>query len=95
MSRGHGALQRSLLTILPRHDRYAKPQACAEGLDTLELTHKAYGITDPKLFKLVTGSQETSVRRALASLAREGAVIKLGALRGPWCHWRVVPRKAV
>ena len=83
-----------MLAILRRHDRYAKPQACAEGLDTITLTRKAYRRPGTKLVRLITRSQVTAVRCALASLALEGAVIRLGALRSRRNHWRINVRRA-
>ena len=93
MSRGHGKIQARLLAILRAHAP-TSPRVRARGLDTIELADRVYyGFPVPKFHKLAEPKHEVAVRRALASLAREGLVIRLGIRPGgPYdlrrCHWR-------
>jgi hypothetical protein len=90
MSRGYGQLQRTLLALLSAHEQTTVSAAhLADGLDTIELAHLAYGKLQPEFFKFTTNSQEIAVRRALASLARDGVIVRLGELHGRRCHWRL------
>jgi hypothetical protein len=69
MSRGRGSLQRRLLAVLSEALR---------SVDTFELAALAYELEpDANGHIEVTDSQLASVKRALASLARDGAVVPL------------------
>jgi hypothetical protein len=70
MSRGLGWLQRTVLAILEADDRL---------MDTFEIAATAYSIQrDNNGNRWVTDAQHAAVRRALASLARQGKAIRLG-----------------
>jgi hypothetical protein len=83
MSRGLGALQRALLEAVQEH-----------GLSTFMACRLAYKIepTDivgGKPFHLIIDAQHSSVRRALAGLAKQGLIVNLGRRfrdgRARWC----------
>jgi hypothetical protein len=92
MSRGLGKVQRQLLVILREHQQQADPHAAADGLDTIELTSRVY-YGSPNCGWLTGPTQQVAVRRALAGLARQGLVFRLGPSLwgGPRCRWRVPP----
>jgi hypothetical protein len=72
MSRGHGTLQRALLTLI-RANRY---------LTTFELTGMVFNIQpDAQNRVVLSDAQLVSVRRALASLAKEGLIVPWHRLR--------------
>jgi hypothetical protein len=70
MSRGHGKLQTTLLSIFAENDRL---------LDTFELTALAFDIKPDHSGRcIVNDGHLSSTRRALAKLAREGAIAAVG-----------------
>ena len=86
MGRGLGKIQREVLATLREHQRSGDDPA--GGVDTLELTSRIF-LGHPRCGYLTTAAQQVSVRRALAALARDELVIKLGTMgRGHRCHWR-------
>lgn len=94
MSRGYGKIERKALAVLQYHRLHAPTaRAAAQGLDTIGIAERVYLKAPAKLFRLTSKSEETSVRRALAKLARDGLVRDLGTLRGPRKHWRAAPSR--
>lgn len=87
MSRGHGKIQARLLAILHAQS----PRARIRGLDTVELAKRVYH-RFAKFHEWPEPKHEVAVRRALASLAREGLVIRLGIRPSGRCHWRACKR---
>jgi hypothetical protein len=88
MSRGHGKTQRALLAILRRHKR--SPHA----LSTIELANRVYQVRQTRFFSLRSKAKEVAVRRALASLQREGLVVGLGNQGfGHEHYWRAASRE--
>jgi len=64
----------------------ASPQDAAEGLDTLELAADVYFGRGWRTFaNMVAPKEQVAVRRALAGLAREVLVFRLGLFRGRLC----------
>jgi hypothetical protein len=79
MSRGHGKLQTTLLSIIAENDRL---------LDTFELTALAFDIKPDQSGRcIIDDAHLSSARRALAKLAREGAI---AAASGHFRHGRVM-----
>ena len=79
MSRGHGRLQTTLLSIFAANDKL---------LDTFELTALAFDIKPDHSGRcIVDDAHLSSTRRALAKLAREGAIAAVG---GSFRHGRVM-----
>ena len=84
MRRGQATIERAVLAVLRRHDaRAVSMQEAAEGLDTITIVKRIHRLP-------LKPMHEVSVRRALATLAREGLVIDVGALRHQK-HWRAAP----
>jgi hypothetical protein len=83
LSRGYGELQWRLLAILSEHERAASRADRAKGLDTLALAQRIYG-AEP------TRSELVSVRRALATLMRDGKISHLGLRYEHRHHWRAL-----
>jgi uncharacterized ferredoxin-like protein len=78
MSRGLGKIQARLLKILRAHAT-TSPRARVRGLDTIELADRVYhGFPAPRNQKLAEPKHEVAVRRALASLAKTGLVVRVG-----------------
>jgi hypothetical protein len=67
MSRGHGQIQRALLTALDGNDA-----------STVELAHRVYGVPQTNCFSLLKRAQLSAVHRSLAKLATNGLVVPLG-----------------
>jgi hypothetical protein len=88
MSMGYGKVQRALLVVLQDHDRNAGPQQAAEGMTTDELINRVYH-RRPWPASLLPQAEASAVRRALAALARDGLVFRLGRMRRyEQCRWR-------
>jgi hypothetical protein len=88
--RRHGKTQRLLLSILRHHERKGSAMQRAKGLDENRLTRMVQRKRHPELLKPATPREE-SVHRALKALAREGAVLDVGAPLGSRPHWRISP----
>jgi hypothetical protein len=85
VSRGHGQIEREVMEVLRRSSRVT-------GLDTMTLVGRVYRGITAKQFKQTTGAQEVAVRRALASLARQGLVMSCG--ENPK-HWRALSEQCI
>jgi hypothetical protein len=83
MSRGHGRTQRMVLALLEENESAGLHQA-SEGMTVSELAEKVYSASLP----CRPQSELSAVRRALATLARDGHVVRLGRLRDHQCRWR-------
>ena len=86
MSRGYGRVQRMVLAALEANED-------SESMTTSELASAVYGTCPPAVAWLMPQSEMGAVRRALAKLARDGRVIRLGYLGDEQCHWRRAPRQ--
>jgi hypothetical protein len=69
MSRRLGWLQRSVLEVLEAEDRR---------MDTYEITRTVHGIPRGQPIWGLTDAQRAAVRRALASLAKQGQAVPFG-----------------
>jgi hypothetical protein len=78
----HGKVQQLLLAILRQHERKPSAQQRAEGLDEYRLVCTAHRKRHPNFAEPVTSNEKRSVHRALKALAREGAVLGVGAPHG-------------
>ncbi len=87
MSRGYGRVQRVLLAVLEENEKAGLRQA-SEGMTTSELASAVYRTCLPTSAWLMPQSEMGAVRRALATLVRDGRVVRLGYLRGDQCRWR-------
>lgn len=76
-----------LLAVLEENEKAGLRQA-SEGLTTSELASAVYGTCKPTSAWLMPQAEMGAVRRALAKLARDGLVVRLGYLRDEQCHWR-------
>ena len=84
MRRGQATIEWAVVAVLQRHGaRAASMQEAAEGLDTIAIAKRIYRLP-------LKPMHEVSVRRALATLDREGLVIDVGGL-GHQKHWRAAP----
>lgn len=94
MSRGLGWLQRAVWNMLDAEDRR---------MDTFEIAATVYSVQrDEGGNRWVSDAQHAAVRRALASLARQGKAVRLGrryAVNGKgdgrqyWANARFGPRE--
>jgi hypothetical protein len=92
LMRRHGKIQRLLLAILRQHERKRSTKQPTKGLDLNRLTRMVHRRRYPKMLKLITSREKESVRRALNALARENAVLDLGAPQGSQSHyWCINP----
>jgi hypothetical protein len=82
LSRGLGDLQWRLLAVLADHERTAARADRLKGLDTLTLAQRIHHGAEP------TRSELVSIRRALATLMRDGKVSNLGLRYQHRHRWR-------
>jgi hypothetical protein len=84
MSRGAGAVQRSIMTILDKGGL----------IDTIEIAARVFDVLPGQDgVRIVTESQVVSVRRALGNLKRQGKAADLGrGWRGGRRHWATPAR---
>ena len=84
MSRGLGALQQALLEAVQEHGCLSTFMACR-----LAYKIEPTDIVGGKPFHLIIDVQHSSVRRALAGLAKQGLIVNLGRRfrdgRARWC----------
>jgi hypothetical protein len=73
MSRGYGRVQRVLLAVLEENEKAGLRQA-SEGMTTTELASAVYRTCLPTSAWLMPQSEMGAVRRALATLVRDGRV---------------------
>jgi hypothetical protein len=76
-------VQRMLLAALEESENAGR--AC---MTTSELASAVYRTCRPFPAWLMPQSEMSAVRRALAALARDGFVVRLGRLHDVQCHWR-------
>jgi len=76
-----------LLAALEENEKAGLRQA-SEGMTTSELASAVYGTCRPTSAWLMPQAEMGAVRRALATLARDGRAVRLGYLRGEQCRWR-------
>lgn len=94
MSQGLGWLQRAVLSVLDAEDRR---------VDTFEIAATVYSVQrDEDGNRWITDAQHAAVRRALASLAKQGRAVRLsrryavngrGNGRRYWANARCGPRE--
>jgi hypothetical protein len=85
VSRGYGKLQWRVLYILSEHEHAAAPAVRWAGLDTLTLAQRVLR-REPMRSELV------SIRRALATLMRDGKVNHLAGRHEHKHYWRLEKR---